>query len=459
MQRILLLVAWLSGCCLTLNAQSGQYDVRFVTETVECASDFVFIGLEIKASNAQQLFNLGHLNVRFTFNDQAVTNPIIADEGELSGLATTASPQSFTFFQPHTLTGSAANLVSYNVFMGGGTGYPLNENDWVRIGTVRFSILDPSACMDLAFNTEDPTSFPNTTIIERFNNFFYPVLPGQFVNTPVCLAEYCVPPPAIPSFDLRFIRTEVNCSDDKVFVELQIKATNVNSSFNLAFMNLRFKYNGLAISNPVLEQELAFSGLVTTTNPPTFSFYSPHTITGSTGNQVSYNVFLAGGDGFPVPQEWTAFGLLSFDILDYTQCMLLDWNEFDEFPNSLVIEKEQQTFSMVTEGNFEPANLCRLGAQCQEFRNATLDPIQGVELMPVPVNQFLTVQLENVEAKQTNVSIFDLQGRRIHFEQMSLQTGTNQFLIDLNQQAAGMYMLLLEAGDYRYTELFSKVNP
>ncbi|MEO1437963.1 MAG: hypothetical protein AAFV80_20645, partial [Bacteroidota bacterium] len=134
MQRIVLLAAWLSVCCLSLYAQSGQYDVRFVTETVECESDFVFIGLEIKASDAQQLFNLAHLNVRFNFNDQAVANPIIADEGDLSGLATTTSPQSFTFYQPHTLTGSAGNLVSYNVYMGGGTGYPLNTTDWVRIG-------------------------------------------------------------------------------------------------------------------------------------------------------------------------------------------------------------------------------------------------------------------------------------------------------------------------------------
>ncbi|MEO1438643.1 MAG: T9SS type A sorting domain-containing protein, partial [Bacteroidota bacterium] len=138
--------------------------------------------------------------------------------------------------------------------------------------------------------------------------------------------------------------------------------------------------------------------------------------------------------------------------------MKLDWNEFDEFPATLVIEKDQQDFLAVTEANFKKNPSC-LGSQCLEFRNAAIETIREVELMPVPVNQYLNVRFESLDAVQSNLSVFDLQGRRIHFDQINLQTGLNQILIDLNQQSAGMYMLLLEAGDYRYTELFSKVNP
>jgi len=78
--------------------------------------------------------------------------------------------------------------------------------------------------------------------------------------------------------------------------------------------NYRFSFTRDELSNPRISKELTISGFVPggpgTNGTNGFTLYSPHNLVGSLDTVVSYNVELAGGDGyFCVPTYFRRRGI------------------------------------------------------------------------------------------------------------------------------------------------------
>jgi len=70
----------------SMSAQTGAYDVRLVTQKVDCQNNKVWMDLEIKASAEAEVFLLANQNYRLTYDEAAIKNPKIAEELAVSGL-------------------------------------------------------------------------------------------------------------------------------------------------------------------------------------------------------------------------------------------------------------------------------------------------------------------------------------------------------------------------------------
>lgn len=154
-------------------------------------------------------------------------------------------------------------------------------------------------------------------------------------------------------FDSRLIVNKVDCTQKKISLDIQIKAADSGESFFLASQNFRFSFNEDAVNKPEIEKELEVSGLVEMDGEK--SFYGPHTMKGSRGNLVSYNVVLSAGKGILISENnWVSVGRISFDILDLTKCMKVNWHkiESNKFPKTIVVGSGINGLYKVKEGKY-----------------------------------------------------------------------------------------------------------
>lgn len=147
---------------------NGVYDVRFLVKEANYISMELFVDIEVRADETCTHFNISDQNYRFSFRRNQLANPEIDQELKLSGATYTPDNVLNSFYAPHTLTGSLDTVVSYNVELSGGRGYPLNSVEYVKVGRLKFDILDPYACLELIWHTKAPQDFPPTFIGEKY---------------------------------------------------------------------------------------------------------------------------------------------------------------------------------------------------------------------------------------------------------------------------------------------------
>jgi len=157
----MLLTAW------TIQAQQGQYDVRFVE--IESQAGIALVDVEIKAHAMDKEFYLAEQNFRFSFNESAVMpytedNPSVSIQQEfvLSGQVNNS------FYAAHHLNGSLNNTISYNVELLGGEGYYITEGEWVKVGRLAFQLTSSSADINLTWHRM--ADFPTTYVTQKYNN-------------------------------------------------------------------------------------------------------------------------------------------------------------------------------------------------------------------------------------------------------------------------------------------------
>lgn len=172
-------------------AQTGTYDVRLVTKQVDCEQEKVWLDVEIKASAEAETFLLANQNYRITFDKNVVQNPILSKELSVSGLVQKDGKQAF--FAPHTIVGSADNLVSYNVFLQGGDGYPLDFDTWTPVGRLEFDILDIEKCLKTTWHTRSEEHFPNSIIIGKSGDDLFLAKEGHYEAFSDCFSNACDP--------------------------------------------------------------------------------------------------------------------------------------------------------------------------------------------------------------------------------------------------------------------------
>jgi len=181
-------------------AQNGKMDVRIVKNYYSCDSLFMFADIEIKANDDTTIFNVADLNVRISFNRDAfhegtMTNPSVTIEQELTLSGLVSGPGYTAFYNPHTVTGSLDTVISYNIELAGGDGYPVEETTWVPVGRFKLMVKDPNACSDIWVHDIDPINFPPTFASELFNSILYQVDEGDYTNQQSCFPALCNQPP------------------------------------------------------------------------------------------------------------------------------------------------------------------------------------------------------------------------------------------------------------------------
>ncbi len=162
-------------------SQSGMYDVRFLVSNVDAANMKLYIDIEVRAEAAGSEFHLADQNYRFSFNRDALENPQLAGELDISGLVQQTSPATTSLYSPHTLLGSLDTIVSYNLELSGGDGYYLDANDYVGIGTVSFDIVDINVPLCLEWHSL-AVDFPYVFISEQLNNALEQVPEGSILD-------------------------------------------------------------------------------------------------------------------------------------------------------------------------------------------------------------------------------------------------------------------------------------
>ncbi|MEM6724344.1 MAG: hypothetical protein AAF598_09920, partial [Bacteroidota bacterium] len=311
------------------DAQTGNVDLRFSAFTVDCENQELLVDLEVKANEGEAFF-LHNQNYRFSYDTLVLDNPLIDQELAPSGLIDFGT-QGISLFAPHNLNGSLGEVISYNVIVSGGDGYPLNDSTWIGVGRLKFDILDLDACIDFSWHRSDVGPFPSTTLLGSENGMLFLLGENETMNLDQCFDEAC------GAFEVRINPVETDCENDRLLVDIEIRAPFSYNAFNLGNQNLRFTFDDAVLANPVIDQELEVSGIVT--EGGTNSFYNDHTLTGSVGNIISYNVTLAFGEGYPVGTDWVGIGRLEFNILDVNSCTNLEWNTDDpaDFPNTIIV--------------------------------------------------------------------------------------------------------------------------
>jgi len=174
-----------SLACLT--AQTGQYDVRFFqVPSFQCEDEVVYFDIQLKASNAGTTFRLSEQNYRFRYDTLALANPRIDQELDISGVVNDGIGTSI--YDTHSLEGSLANIISYNIELLSGAGYPLADA-WTSVGRIAFDIIDPTACIQLIWFTH--ADYPVTFISQIDNGVRSEVDEGNYDNYAVCLPDIC----------------------------------------------------------------------------------------------------------------------------------------------------------------------------------------------------------------------------------------------------------------------------
>ena len=203
-------------------SQSGQFDVRFKLHSIDLVNNIMYVDIEVRATSPASLFNMSDQNYRFSFLrsgvapinppiDAPLTNPpdrsfFILDELCVSQFVQLNNLTSF--YNPHTLTGSIDTVVSVNINLAGGDGYPVGEHNnnplpatcnapagsdwptgWVHVTRLRVQLIGPDACLDLVWHTHDPFDFPPTFIGEKFAGILYEVTEGVYENFSMCLVD------------------------------------------------------------------------------------------------------------------------------------------------------------------------------------------------------------------------------------------------------------------------------
>ncbi len=216
----ILLVTLLALSVSSLFAQNGRYDVQFkVGQSADCDLGEAYFDIEIKAMDANSTFRVSDQNYRFSFNDDAITNPRIAEEFDISGLIQ-EGPNAPSFYSSHSLNGSTGTIVSYGFELLQGIGYFIGE-DWVPVGRVVFDVVDTTACVNLQWH--DSGTFPSTFIGEKFDNELYVTRENSFTHLEECIRDLCRPLPIELS---SFSGEEINCEIELIWQTL----TETNSS-------------------------------------------------------------------------------------------------------------------------------------------------------------------------------------------------------------------------------------
>ncbi len=142
--------------------------------------------------------------------------------------------------------------------------------------------------------------------------------------------------------DVRFVDHSLFGDGTVASFVIEVKAASADTEFFMSEQNYRFSFNRAALANPRIVEELTISNFISplpVTRSLGFTLFSPHNLTGSLDTVMSYNVELAGGDGYYLnADEWVQVGRIEFDMVSDEACYDLEWHPQEVFPPTFVGE-------------------------------------------------------------------------------------------------------------------------
>jgi gliding motility-associated-like protein len=191
----------LMGTFLTsflINAQNGQYDVRFFTKKWDCNAKKLTILVQVRAHDMMHPFKMGDANYRFEYDPRQITQPRIVVQENFSNIA----PSSDLNYGPQNLNGSSEGstraIVSLNTFYSGtNNGAKTVDTAWTSVSAIEFDVLKSTTCIPLTWH--DDKTFPITgmnevEVLSGGNyNLYVTNAGGYFGNVETCAADYCAP--------------------------------------------------------------------------------------------------------------------------------------------------------------------------------------------------------------------------------------------------------------------------
>jgi len=171
------------------SAQNGKYVVSTSLESIDCEAQKAYIDIRIKAATEGTTFMLADQNYRLSFSSSALVPGSVTLEKELEVSGMTTSESGMAIFGPHSLNGTDDTIVSYNIELIGGVGYPISSDKWTSIGRLGFDIEDTDECFSLKWH--DNETFPPTYVSEQWDGLPQGITSGEYQNLDVCLPDHC----------------------------------------------------------------------------------------------------------------------------------------------------------------------------------------------------------------------------------------------------------------------------
>lgn len=163
-------------------------------------------------------------------------------------------------------------------------------------------------------------------------------------------------------YDVRLVQQHpFQCGDAIIYFDIEIKSSNSGTAFRVSEQNYRFDYDSLILANPSIYQELGLSGMIN--DGVGISSYAQHSLDGTLGPTISYNIELMAGAGVAIFNSWRLVGRIAFDIVDPTGCINLVWRTHVDFPITFVSEVNNGNLFEVNEGNYSDYTGC-LSSMC-----------------------------------------------------------------------------------------------
>jgi len=158
-------------------------------------------------------------------------------------------------------------------------------------------------------------------------------------------------------YDVRLVQQHpFQCGDGTIYFDIEIKSSSPGTAFRVSEQNYRFDYDSLILTNPRIHQELGISGTIS--DGVGVSSYDTHTLNGTLGATISYNIELISGAGIAIFNAWKPVGRIAFDIINPTSCVNLIWRTHADFPITFVGSISNGELFEADEGNYSNYSGC-----------------------------------------------------------------------------------------------------
>ena len=158
-------------------------------------------------------------------------------------------------------------------------------------------------------------------------------------------------------FDVRFTAKNFDCANNKVIVQVQIKAHDEAHSFLMGDASYFFDYDPSVCRNPQLISQERFSNQA----PANDANYFPQILTEPRFGTLSLNTAYAnGGYGAKwVNATWVTVACIRFDVQDATKCLMLTWHDDTRVPiTGIIVPRQHQTFRRILNVKTDTGNRC-----------------------------------------------------------------------------------------------------
>lgn len=151
-------------------------------------------------------------------------------------------------------------------------------------------------------------------------------------------------------------------------------------------------------------------------------------------------------EGPVVELEWSGLGELPVEA--YTVLRSRDGSEFEEIRRLPAAGLQASTFRTQDPHPYFGQSWYQISYRDQggenmysEIRSVWVEPVNGLQVYPVPLRDFLQLSLYCGKAGPVQVRVYDALGRRVRGEDVEGESGENQMQLDLEGLSAGMYVL------------------